>query len=89
MKEYNYLGMWVSLNGCEKAKNEKISLVNQWVGRLGSAAKIIESKYDVLRELWKSVAVPSIMYGMDVTAWNENGIDRLKVAQNRVAIGWH
>ena len=43
------------------------------------------SKYDVLREVWKSVAVPSIMYGMDVIAWNENEIDRLEVGQNRVA----
>ena len=28
-QEYKYLGMWMSPNGCEKAKNEKISLVNQ------------------------------------------------------------
>ena len=28
--EYKYLGMWVSPNGCEKAKNEKISLANRW-----------------------------------------------------------
>ena len=56
------MGMWVtSPNGCEKAKDEKISLVNQWVGRLGSAARMRTSKYDVLREVWKSVAVPSIM----------------------------
>ena len=27
----------------------------------------------------------SITYGMDVIAWNENEIDRLKVGQNRVA----
>ena len=25
----------MSQNGCEKAKNEKLSLANQWVGRLG------------------------------------------------------
>ena len=29
------------------------------------------SKYDVLREIWKSVAVPSVTYGMEVIAWNE------------------
>ena len=33
--EYKYLGMSISPNRCEKAKNEKISLANQWVGRLG------------------------------------------------------
>ena len=51
--------------------------------RLGSAARMRASKYDVLREVWKSVAVP--WYGMDVIAWNESEIDRLEVGQNRVA----
>ena len=83
--EYKYLGMWMSPNGCEKAKNEKISQANQWVGRLGSAARMRACKYDVLREVWKSVAVPSVMYGMEVIAWNQNEIDRLEVGQNRVA----
>ena len=64
--EYKYLGVWMSPKGCEKAKNEKVSMTNQWVGRLGSAARMRTCKYDVLREVWKSVAVPSIMYGMDV-----------------------
>ena len=31
------------------------------------------------------MAVPSIMYGMDVIAWNESEIDRLEVVQNRTA----
>ena len=83
--EYKYLGVWMSPNGCEKMKNEKISMTNQWVGRLGSVARMRASKYDVLRDVWKSVAVPSIMYGMDVIAWNESEIDKLEVGQNRVA----
>ena len=36
------------------------------------------SKYDVLREAWKSVVVPSIMYNMDVIAYKESEIDRLE-----------
>ena len=83
--EYKYLGVWMSTNGCEKAKNEKISMSNQWVGRLGSAARIRTCKYDVLREVWKCVAVPSIMYGMDVMVWNESEIMKLEGGQNRVA----
>ncbi|XP_063877492.1 uncharacterized protein LOC135109778 [Scylla paramamosain] len=85
VQEYKYLGMWMSPSGCAKAKNEKISMLNQWVGRLGSAARMRASKYDVLREVWKSVAVPCIMYGMDVIAWNESEIDKLEVGQNKVA----
>lgn len=33
----------------------------------------------------ESVAVPSIMYGMDVIAWNESEIEKLEVGQNSVA----
>ena len=83
--EYKYLGVWLSADGCERAKNEKISGARQWVGRLGSVARMRASKYDVLREVWKSVAVPNTMYGMDVIAWNENELDKLEVCQNKVA----
>ncbi|MPC91790.1 hypothetical protein E2C01_086849 [Portunus trituberculatus] len=75
-REYKYLGMGVSPSGCEKTKNEKIGLVNQWVGRLEGAARMRASKYDVLREVWKRVAVSTIMYDMVVIAWNENEIDK-------------
>jgi hypothetical protein len=43
------------------------------------------SKYEVLREVWKSVAVPSIMYGLDVIAYSEGELDKLELVQNRVA----
>ena len=75
----------MSPNGYEMAKNEKINLANQWVERLRTAARMRANKYDVLRKVWKSVAVPSIMYGMNVIAWNESEIDRLEVGHNCVA----
>ena len=43
------------------------------------------SKYDVLREIWKSVVVPSVMYDIEVIAWGEKKINKLEVGQNRVA----
>ena len=52
---------------------------------MGSAARMRACKYDVLREVWKSVSVPSVMYGMNVVAWNESEIEKLDVGQNRVA----
>ena len=75
----------MSPNGCEKTKKEKIIMVNQWVGQLGRAARMRASKYDVLREVWKSVDVPSVKYGMEVIAWSEKEIDKLEVGENRVA----
>ena len=85
VEEYKYLGIWVSTKGCERSKNEKISLTNQWVGRLGSVARMRACKYEVLRDVWKSVAVPGIMYGMDVIAWKEKEIAKLEVGQNKIA----
>lgn len=35
--------------------------MNQWVGRLGNAARMKVSKYDVKLEVWKGAAVPIIM----------------------------
>ena len=58
--------------------------MNRWVGQLGSVARMRASKYDVLREVWKSVAVPGIMYGMDVFTWSENDVNMLEVGQNRI-----
>ena len=83
--EYKYLGVCMSADGCVKMKHEKISQLNQWVGRLGSVARMRACKYEVLREVWKSVAVPSVMYGMNVVTWNENEIGKLEVGQNKMA----
>lgn len=41
-------------------------------------------KYEMLREVWKIVAVPYIIYGMDVMVCNESE-GKLEVAQDRVA----
>lgn len=75
----------MSPSGCERSKNE-MSLVSEWVGRFKSAARMRACKYDVLRlrEVWKSVAVHSVMYGMQVITWGESEMDKLEVGQNRI-----
>ena len=88
--EYKYLGVTVSVKGCEKAKSEKIFKANQWYGRLASIARYRANKYLVVRELWKGMAVPSIMYGVNVLNWTESELQKLEVIQNkvgRVALG--
>jgi hypothetical protein len=82
--EYKYLGMWVDENGCERSKREKMSKAQQWYGRLGSVAKTRANKYEVVRGLWKGVAVPSLMYGMNVLKVSPSECDKLDVVQNRV-----
>ncbi|KAG0717602.1 hypothetical protein GWK47_054088 [Chionoecetes opilio] len=89
-KEYKYLGIWLDDKGCEKTKHERIARANQWVGRLGSVARCRANKYEVVRGLWKGVAVPSIMYGLETMVWSRKELDRLEVTQNkagRIALG--
>lgn len=69
------------MNERNEAKNEKINIKNQWVGRLGSETRIKTSKNDIVREVWKSVAASRIIYGMDVLAWNEREVQQLEVGQ--------
>ncbi|KAF2356543.1 Armadillo-type fold [Trinorchestia longiramus] len=83
-KEYKYLGCMLSENGCARAKGEKVVKAMQWWGRLSSVAKYRANKYECVRGIWKYVAVPSIMLGMNVMAWNGGDLEKLEVLQNRV-----
>lgn len=39
------------------------------------------SEDDIVGEIWKSVAVPSIMCGMNVIVWNESETEKLETAE--------
>ena len=52
---------------------------------MSSVARMRASKYDVVRDVWKGVAVPSILYSMDVMVWSKRDIDKLEVCQNKIA----
>ena len=67
--KYKYLGIRYESKGMEGAKNEKICKANQWWGRLGSIAKLRANRYEIVRGMWKNIAVPGIMYGMNVLRW--------------------
>lgn len=66
-REYKYLSMTFTEGRLEKAKQEKETKALQSRGRLGSAAKRRASKYEIVRELWKVMAVPSVMYRVEAT----------------------
>ena len=70
--------------GTSKAKNDRIFRANQWWGRLGSVSRLRSNKYEVCRMIWKAVAVPSLMYGMEVIDWSVGEISRMEVIQNKV-----
>ena len=87
--EYKYLCVTVNVIGCEKVMSE-IFKAKQWYGKLASIARYRANKYLVARELWKGMAVPSLMYGVNVLNWTEIELQILEVIQNkvgRVALG--
>lgn len=57
------------------------------MGHWGSAAWLRASKCDVMREVWESVGVLSIMYGVEEMTWNESEIEKLEAQQNREVSG--
>ena len=71
-KEYKYLGIWLNEKGYERTKYERIAKASQLVGRLGSVTRFRVNMYEVVRGLWKAMAVPSIMYGLETTVWVRN-----------------
>ena len=56
--------------GSERTKTERISRANQRLGRLGSIARCRANKYEVVRGIWKGMAVPSVMYGLESMTWS-------------------
>ena len=84
VSEYRYLGVLLSSNGCSKGKNQRLFKAQQWYGQLYSATKFRHNKYEIVRELWKGVTVPGILYAMNVLPWILDEIQKLEVIQNKV-----
>ena len=89
-KEYKYLGMWINEEGSKKEIREKVFKARQWSGRLASVARMRGNKYEIVRNVWKTIAVPSLMRGLDVIPCTLGECDKMDVIQNvvgRVALG--
>jgi len=65
-KEYKYLGMLINEDGSGKEMKEKMFKARQWSGRLASVARMRGNTYEILRNVWKTIAVPGLMRGLDV-----------------------
>ena len=62
-----YIDVFIDENRCERTINERVSRAMR------------ANEYDVVREVWKGVAVQNIMYDMDVMVWNKRDVDMLEV----------
>ena len=84
VRQYKYLGVLFEEGGTGRAKSERIFRANQWWGILCSMVKFRSNKYEVVREIWKSIAVPGILYAMDSINWTADEIRKIDVIQNKV-----
>ena len=65
-------------------KNNRLFRANQWWGRLFSVTKLRSNNYEVVRGIWKSIAVPSLMYGMETIPWTMGEINKMETIQNKI-----
>ena len=79
-----YLGFTLSKEGFEQEKKVKIKLANQWMGRIHAETKFRYGTNMIIRDMWKMMAVPQIMYGLEVLSVNRRFTDTLEVVQNSV-----
>ena len=84
VREYNYLGVVFNEMGTGKAKMERIFRAIQWWGRLGSITNFRSNKYEVVRGVWKVIAVPGILYGMNTMNWSLEETKKIEVVQNKI-----
>ena len=84
VKQQNYLKVLFEEIETGGAKSERISRANQWWGRLCSLVNLRANKYEVVRGIWKVIAVPSLLYGMDTINWSAEELNKLEVFQNKL-----
>ena len=84
VNRYKYLGVNLDEKGADGAKNDRLFRANQWWGRLCSVAKLRSNKYEVIRGIWKSIAVPSLMYGMETIPWTVGELNKMEAVQNKI-----
>lgn len=84
VSKYNYLGVMFDEKGIESAKQNRIYRGNQWWGRLSSIAKFRANKYEILRGIWKNIAVPGLTYAMDTVNWTGGEVKQMDIVQNKI-----
>ena len=72
MINYTYLGLQIKDIGLERDRSNKKQKAEQCYGRLSSKVGFRANTYETTRGLWKGVAVPSVMYGMEIINMNKS-----------------
>ena len=85
VEEYKYLGITLGNKGLEKEKNGWRLKAEKQYNMINAGMKLRSNKYEIMRGLWKGVAVPTVMYGAELIDADARDIQGLEVVQNRAA----
>ena len=83
--EYKYLGLTIDKTGLMKEKNGIRKKAEKMYGIINGKINCRANKYEVVRGLWKGLAVPTVMYGMEVIESGKKEEKGLEIVQNRAA----
>ena len=81
---YTYLGLEIKNNGFIDITENKIATAEGWVGQMGGIMSSRKNKYEVSREIWKGVAVPKIMFGLEALNTSRKFNNKLETTQRRI-----
>ena len=85
VNSYKYLGTNMTNRGLENEPQLKRIKAEQWWGRINNMTKFRSNSYEIVRGLWKGVAVPNLMYNLEITNLKEIDIRGLETTQNKMA----
>ena len=85
VKEYKYLGMTVENRGLIKEQNAMRLKAEKQMAILKSNSTLRVNKYEIVRGIWKGVAVPTILYGIEILEVRAKDSQSMGTVQNRAA----
>ena len=83
--EIKYLGLVIDKTGLGKEKNAIRKKAEKMYGIINGKINCRANKYEVMRGLWKGLAVPTLMYGMELLDVGKKEEKGLEIVQNRAA----
>ena len=86
VEKYTYLGIEVGQEGIGEEKQRKINegKARRMAGMIINGGSRLVNKYEVGRSLWKGIALPYCLYGVEITTYRENDLMQLEKVQNIV-----
>ena len=84
MDTITYLGVKIGIEGVTCHREAVKAKALKLAGMIHTASLRKRNKYEVVRELWKGVAVPSCMFGAELIAFRDADLKEMEKIQNKV-----